>query len=251
MNVLIFEDEKYTADRLSNLLSEADNSIKIVGIIGAVNEGISWFRKNEMPDLIFQDIMLSDGNCFDIFDAVEINTPIIFTTAFSEYALRSFQVNSIDYLVKPYDSKDIKKALQKFKNFKGAFYPPEKEILEEILNRTATTPKRRFLVKTGDNYLSINSHDIAFLFSEDGVTFATLFSKQKYIVDYSIADLSKQMDTSSFFQINRKIIINIESVDKINSWFNSRLKVRINPPMDDDIIVSRDRVKSFKQWLDR
>ena len=250
MNVLIFEDEKYTADRLSNLLREADNSIKIIGIIRSVNEGISWFRENEMPDLIFQDIMLSDGNCFDIFDAVEINAPIIFTTAFSEHALQSFQVNSIDYIVKPYDSKDIKKALQKFKKFKGVFHPPEKEILEEILNRAATTPKKRFLIKTGDNYTIINSSDIAYFVSDDSVTFAVLFSKQKYIVDYSIADLSKQMDTSSFFQINRKIIVNIESVDKINSWFNSRLKVRINPPMDDDIIVSRDRVKSFKQWLD-
>ena len=199
MNVLIFEDEKYTADRLSNLLKEADNSINIIEVIGSVNEGISWFSENEMPDLIFQDIMLSDGNCFDIFNAVEINAPIIFTTAFSEYALRSFQVNSIDYLVKPYDSKDIKKALQKFKTLRGAFHPPGKEILEEILNRTETTPKRRFLVKTGYTYLSINSHDIAFLFSEDGVTFAILFSKQKYIVDYSIADLSKQMDTSIFF----------------------------------------------------
>jgi len=250
MNVLIFEDEKHTAIRLSNLLREADNSIEIIKIIGSVKTGISWLKENEMPDLIFQDIILSDGSCFDIFGAVELNVPIIFTTAFSEYALQSFQVNSIDYLLKPYDIEDIKRALLKLKKFKGAFHPPDKKLLEEVLYRT-TTPKKRFLIKTGDSYKTINSSDIAFLESEDGVTFATLFNKQKYIVDYSIADLSKQMDASSFFQINRKIIVNIESVEKINSWFNSRLKIKINPSMDDDIIVSRERVKSFKQWLNR
>jgi len=251
MNVLIFEDEKHTATRLSSLLVEIDNTIKVVGIIGSVKEGIEWFKENEMPDIIFQDIILSDGNCFDIFDEIELTVPIIFTTAFSEYALQSFQVNSIDYLVKPYDKKALQKALLKFKKFEGAFHPPEKRLLEEILNRKAFTPKRRFLIKTGDNYKIINSNDIAFMFSEDGLTFATIFNKQKHIVDYSIADLTTQMDPAAFFQINRKIIINIESVVKIHSWFNSRLKVEVNPPIDEDIIVSRERVKSFKEWLDK
>ena len=251
MNVLIFEDERHTAVRLSSLLAEIDDTIKIVDIIGSVKEGINWFRHNEMPDLIFQDIILSDGNCFDIFDAVDLTVPIIFTTAFSEYALRSFQVNSIDYLIKPYDIKDIKKALLKLKKFEGAFHPPGKKLLEEILNRTSFTPKRRFLIKSGDNYTSVKISDIAYFVSEDGVTVATLFNKQKHIVDYSIAEISGQMDPTSVFQINRKIIVNINSVVKIYSWFNSRLKVEINPPMDDDIIVSRERVKSFKEWLNR
>ena len=251
MNVLIFEDERHTANRLSKLLFECDDSINIVGTIGSVKEGISWFRKNSIPDLIFQDIILSDGNCFEIFDAIDMTAPIIFTTAFSEYALRSFQVNSIDYIVKPYDIKDIQKALQKFKKFKGAFQPPDKKLLEEIINTTSITPKKRFLIKTGDSYNTIVSSDIAYLVSEDGVTFATLFNNKKYIVDYSIVDLSNLMDSYSFFNINRKIIINIESVKKINSWFNSRLKIEVNPPVADDIIVSRERVSSFKQWLDK
>ena len=251
MNVLIFEDERHTANRLSKLLAECDDSINIVGIIGSVKEGVSWLNKNPLPDLIFQDIILSDGNCFDIFDAVELSTPIIFTTAFSEYALRSFQVNSIDYIVKPYDIKDIQKALDKFKKFKGAFQPPDKKLLEEILNKAVVTPKKRFLIKSGDSYTTIASGDIAYLVSEDGITTATLFNKQKHIVDYSIVDLSKQMDSYLFFNINRKIIINIESVVKINSWFNSRLKIEVKPAFIDDIIVSRERVKSFKEWLDR
>ena len=251
MNVLIFEDEKHTSIHLLNLQKQCDNAIEIVAVIGSVKEGIAWLEENEMPDLIFQDIMLSDGNCFDIFDAIELSVPIIFTTAFSEYALQSFQVNSIDYLVKPYDIKDIKRALEKFKRFKGIFSPPERALLKEILSNTTFTPKKRFLVKTGDSYLTINSADISFFVSEDGLTFATLFNEQKFIVDYSIVDISQQMDTATFFQINRKVIINIESVKNIHAWFNSRLKVKISPSMGDDIIVSRERVKSFKEWLDR
>jgi len=122
---------------------------------------------------------------------------------------------------------------------------------EDAINKMAFTPKKRFLVKTGDNYNTINSSDIAFLASEEGITFATLFNKQKYIVDYSIVELSKEMETADFFQINRKMIINISSVKKINSWFNSRIKLELTPSTEEDIIVSRERVSSFKQWLDK
>ncbi len=251
MNVLIFEDEKHTANRLIKLLEKCDHNINVSGVLSSVKEGMKWFREHGMPDLIFQDIILSDGYCFDIFDAVEINVPIIFTTAFSEYAIHSFRVNSIDYLVKPYDIKDIERALQKLKKFEGAFRPPEKKLLEEILSRTSFTPKRRFLIKTGDQFRTINSNEVAYLISEDGVTFATLFNGQRHIVDYTIVELSSQMDPAVFCQINRKIIINVESVGKISTWFNGRLKITVNPPIVDDIIVSRERVKDFKEWLDR
>ncbi len=251
MNVLIFEDEKHTATRLTNLLHEIDDTIHIVQIIGSVKEGIEWHRENEMPDLIFQDIILSDGNCFDIFDAVDITAPVIFTTAFSEYALRSFQVNSIDYIVKPYDKKDIAKALDKFKKMKGAFAPPEKTLLKEILNKEKPTPKRRFLIKSGDNYNIINSSEIAYFISEESVTFAVLFDGKRHIVDHTIAELSELMDREMFHQISRKAIVRVESVEKISSWFNSRLKLQLNPPAEEDIIVSRERVKDFKEWLDR
>ncbi|NOX85518.1 MAG: response regulator transcription factor [Chlorobi bacterium] len=251
MNVLIFEDENHTATRLANLLAEIDNNINIVRIISSVKEGVEWFRGNKMPDLIFQDIILSDGNCFDIFNAVDITAPVIFTTAFSKYALRSFQVNSIDYIVKPYDKKDIEKALDKFKRMKGAFAPPEKALLQEILNKETFTPKRRFLIKSGDNYNIINSSEIAYFISEESVTFAVLFSGKRHIVDHTIAELSELMDPEMFFQISRKTIVSVECVEKISSWFNSRLKLQLNPQAGEDIIVSRERVKDFKEWLDR
>ena len=252
MNVLIFEDEKHTANYLASLLKKSDASIKILDIIGSVREGIQWFKDNENPDLIFQDIILSDGNCFEIFDAVELTSvPIIFTTAFSEYALRSFQVNSIDYILKPYDIKEVKKSLDKLRKVKGIFQLPDKKLLDDILNKRTTAPKQRFLIKIGDNYQTIKSLEIAFFESEDGITFATLFNKQKNIVDVSISELSKQLDAHKFFQINRKVIISIESLDKMFNWFNSRLKIKIIPPMENEFIVSRERVKSFKQWLDK
>lgn len=251
MRTLIFEDEKHTAIRLKSLLIEIDNSIEIIDIISSVEEGLKWFSKNDMPDLIFQDIILTDGNCFDIFEKVKISAPIIFTTAFSNYAIRSFQVNSIDYIVKPYDINDIRSALKKLKNLKNSFIIPEQKLLKEIISKKEFTPKKRFLVKVGDNFSTINSRDIAYLISDDSITFVTLFNKMKYIVDYSILDLSKQMDTSEFFQINRKMIINITSVSKIHTWFNSRLRLELSPSSPSEVIVSRERVSRFKSWLDK
>ena len=250
MNVLIFEDEKPTALRLVSLLSEIDSTINIAGTIGSVEAGIKWYKENNMPDLVFQDIILTDGNCFDIFDNVEVTAPVIFTTAFSQYAIKSFQVNSIDYIIKPYDIKDLRSALQKYSKLKGTFHLPDKKLLEEILKEKSFTPKKRFLIKRGNSYLVINSEDIAYLISDEGLTFATLFNKEKHIVNYSIAELSKQMDPASFFQINRKMIVNVKSVNKLSSWFNNRLKITLDPPTNEDTVVSRAKASSFKEWLD-
>jgi two-component system response regulator LytT len=249
MNVLIIEDERHTANFLSQLLKKIDKSINILGLIGSVEGGIRWFREHKMPDLVFQDIMLSDGNSFDIYDAVDMTSPIVFTTAYSDYAIRSFEVNSIGYLIKPYDVEDIKKILDKFDKLKGTFSSPDKELVKEILSKEKITYKKRFLIKTGDNYSVIKSSEIAFLISEDGLTVATLFDMQKKIVDFSIDTLAKQLPPDLFFQINRKAIINIESVVKISKWFSGRLKVETNPPTSIELIVSRERVKPFKQML--
>ncbi len=251
MRVLIFEDEKHTATRLINLLSEINSDIVVEKVISTVKEGVEWYGKNEMPDLIFQDIILGDGNCFDIFDKVEISAPVVFTTAYSEYALRSFQVNSIHYIVKPYDKKDIEKALLKYEKMKDSLALPGKKLLKEVLNKNALTPKRRFLIKTGDNFLIVNSSEIAYLVSEESITIAVLFTGKRHIVDQSITELSNLMDPETFFRISRKAIVSIDSVAKISTWFNSRIKLQLNPAYNEDIIVSRERVKDFKKWLDR
>lgn len=251
MNVLIVEDEKPTALRLKDLLHVIDSNLNIIGLIRSVKEGIHWFNNNPMPDLIFQDIQLTDGNCFDIFDAVDIDAPVIFTTAFSEYAIESFKVNSIDYLVKPFDIDQLQAAVDKFKRLKNAYQPLDKELLHEIFKSQTSVFKKRFLVKRGQNYLTINSKDIAYLISEDGLTFATSFNKEKYIVNSSIGDLGNQMDPEFFYQINRKIIVNVNSVKNISTWFNSRLHLTLSPGNEEEVIVSRERVNGFKEWLDK
>lgn len=251
MDILIFEDEKHTATKLKMLLGEIDQSLKVVAILGSVKEGIEWLKSHANPGLIFQDIRLSDGNCFELFDAIEISSPVVFTTAYSEYALKSFRVNSIDYIVKPYNKDEIEKALDKLKKMKNAFILPEKELLQEIFTKEKLTTKRRFLIKSGDGFVNVNSNDIAYFISEESVTFAVLFSGKRHIVNQSVMALSEQMDPERFFRISRKVIVNIESISKIHSWFNSRMKLQLKPPAEKEVIVSRERVKDFKEWLDK
>ncbi len=250
MNVLIIEDEYHTANRLKQLITEIDNTINIVAILSSVESSIEWFRNNEHPNLIFQDIALSDGNCFEIYEEVDIKCPVIFTTAYSEYALKSFRFNSIDYIVKPYDREDIKRVLNKFKQFSNLFTIPNQSIIKEILSQTRKTVKKRFLVKTGDKYRTINASDVAYLIYDEGIVFA-ITSDTKHPVDNTITELDTQLDSDMFFRINRRYIVNINNITKISSWFNSRLKLELNPTTSNDIVVSRERVKEFKEWLNR
>lgn len=251
MNVLIFEDEKHTGTRLIQLLKKYDPDINILDVIGSVEQGINWYQNNPFPDLVFQDILLNDGNCFEIFEKVKIEIPIIFTTAYNEFALQSFKLNSIDYIVKPYDFQDIKKALDKFRNFKEMFVLPEKELLKNIVQSKKGGAKKRFLVKLGDKYSSVKSEDIAWFMYDEGVTFAFTFENSRFPVNNSVDQLLEILDGDNFFQINRKYVLNFESIRNIHTYFNSRLKLEINPKAEEDLIVSRERVKDFKAWLDR
>lgn len=251
MKILIFEDEKHTATRLIQLLKKYDNTIEVMEVLGSVQNGIKWFNNNPSPDLIFQDILLNDGNCFEIYEKVKVSAPIIFTTAFNEYALQSFKVNSIDYLVKPYDYPDIKKALDKFQSLKETFLLPDKELLKSIFLSNKPEIKKRFLVKIGDRFRSVKTEDIAWFMFDEGITFAFTFENIRFPINYSIDQLSLRIDPDSFFQVNRKFVINFESIRNIHTWFNSRLKLEIDPKPKEDIIVSRERVKDFKLWLDR
>jgi DNA-binding LytR/AlgR family response regulator len=251
MNVLIFEDEKHTAQRLVQLLEKYDPEIKVLDVIGSVKQGILWYRHHPLPDLIFQDILLNDGNCFEIFDEIKIEAPVIFTTAFNEFALRSFKVNSIDYIVKPYDYQDVKNALDKFRNFREMFLPPESELLKRIVSPEKPETKKRFLFKVGNRYRSVKSEDVAWIFYDEGLAFAVTFDNTRFPVNFSIDQLSELLDSAQFFQINRKYIVNIESIRNIHTWFNSRFKIEMIPKPGEDIIVSRERAKDFKLWLDR
>lgn len=249
MRTLIIEDEAHTANRLCDLLKQYNDTIRIAAILESNEAAIHWFRTHKMPDLVFQDIELADGNCFQIFDRVEVTAPIIFTTAYSDYALRSFALNSIDYIVKPYSTEDIARALHKLERLKGVFHPPEKETLREVLTRDKA--RNRLLVKLGDYYKSVDTGEIAYFRSENRLTSAFTFSGERHIVDPSINKLAGELDPSVFFQVNRKFILHISAIASIKQWYGNRLKLKLNAGDREDIIVSRDRVKYFKTWLDQ
>ncbi|NLR90045.1 LytR/AlgR family response regulator transcription factor [Flammeovirga agarivorans] len=249
MNVLIIEDEIHTAQRLEKLITQYDPQINVVDKVESVEDSIQWFQENKAPDLIFQDIELSDGNCFQIYDTVDVDVPIIFTTAYSEYALKSFQLNSIDYVLKPYDLKDIKRVIDKFISYGNLFQTSNQKVLKEVSTTNKKEYKQRFLINIGDQLKSISIEQIAFIKYEDSLSFIHLFDHGKYPVDKSITTLETELDPTTFFRVNRKYIIHVNSISKINTWFNSRLQVEVNAP-DEEIIVSRDRVKAFKEWLD-
>ena len=249
MKVLIIEDERHTANRLKQIIKDYDSNIEIPAILSSVAESIDWFQNNSLPDLIFQDIRLSDGNCFDIYESQSINVPVIFTTAFSEYALRAFNVNSIDYLVKPYDFTDIKRALDKFKKIKLFFNLQDIPLLKELIISKSASYRKRFLVRSGDNYKSVPASEVAYIFSEDSISFIYTNEGKKHFVDQSILQLKEELDPHHFFQVNRKYIVGMQSIQKISNWYTGRLKLELNPGCENEVTVSRERVKLFKQWL--
>ncbi|MEA3450886.1 MAG: LytTR family DNA-binding domain-containing protein [Bacteroidota bacterium] len=249
MNILIIEDEKLTANRLEELLHKYDSEFNILAKIPSIEKAVNWFKNNKQPDLIFQDIELSDGNCFEIYEKVKIETPIIFTTAYSQYALESFKLNSIDYILKPYDFADLKKVLEKFEKYQQMFASPTKDLLKEVLVKKSEISKKRFLIKIGDNFFFVNSSDVQLFNYDNGLTNAHTFDNKKYPIDDSISKLFELLDKTMFFQINRKQIVNIDAIQKISTWFTNRLVVKLNIDTEEKIIVSRERVKEFKQWL--
>lgn len=249
MRVLIFEDEALTAERLTRLLNKYNSAIEIIEIIESVKDGVEWFKNNPAPDLIFMDIQLTDGACFEIFEQAEVEAPIIFTTAYDQYAIQAFKVNSVDYLLKPIDFNDLKAAIQKFE--KLSIKPDiEKNIYHNLLQQITKSYKQRFLVKVGEQIKYVNADEVAYFMHEEGLVFAYTNVK-RYVLDQSIEQIEKLVDPDGFFRINRKMIVSLSSINQIHRYFNSRLKLKLEPGLEEDVIVSRDRVTDFKNWIDK
>ncbi len=253
MKTLIIEDEKPAAKRLEKLLATHCPTCEIVGFLESVEAASNWLTTNPSPDLIFMDIQLADGLSFDIFSKTKITAPVIFTTAFDQYTLRAFKVNSVDYLLKPIDPEELKQAMVKYHNF---FKQPDTYSPSGIENMLASVLqqqeyKERFLVKSGQylNYVPVK--EIAYFYSEDGITFVQCLNGKKYIIEYTLDQLESTLNPVDFFRINRQVILRPEAIRKIATWFNSRLKVDISPANELNLIVSRDRVGEFKKWLDK
>lgn len=243
MKVLVIEDEIPAQEELVRILRKHFPNIEIVDIIGSVRDSVEWLRNNT-ADLIFMDIQLLDGCCFDIFDVVEVRTPIIFTTAYDQYALKAFKVNSVDYLLKPVDEDELVAAVRKM-DYK---YDNIRNLIESYMSTVRY--KTRISVKTGDIYRFLLIDEVAYFISEDGFTYAVTNNEKKHIVDYTISSLETQLDPKRFFKLSRGCIVSIDSIEKITAYFNSRLKVTLKGRKNISIILSRVRVPDFLNWID-
>lgn len=251
MQALIIEDEQIAASRLEQLIKELAPEMQILAQLHSVVQAREWLNNHPLPDLIFLDIQLNDGYGFDILDALEDHPPIIFTTAYNEYAIRGFKYNGLDYLLKPIDKRDLQLALAKFKRLGTANAPieqwPKVDKLKEMLTKSY---KKRFMVKVGNQFNTFKVTDIAYFKSDQGLIFLYNQKGQKYPVEYSLDQLEEILDPVQFFRINRKYMVTVDAVEEIHTYFNSRLLLRLDPSQTDQVIVSRERTTNFKRWLD-
>lgn len=248
MRIVIFEDEMHNAERLTQLLHKCNADIEVAAVIESVEEGLKWLEQKQPVDLMLMDIQLSDGNCFELFNKTKVRTPIIFTTAYDGFALQAFKVNSIDYLMKPIDLEELRNALKKYEQFRPAnnYTVDISRIAEEFLRRDST----RFIGRINNQLIYVKARDIAWLQFAKGTTWATTATNQRVPLDYSLDQIEKLLDRNQFFRINRQFIIHIDAIKKITTYYNSRLILQLAPDVDREVIISRERVTEFKNWLE-
>lgn len=252
MEVVIIEDEPLAAQRLEKLIGEVDTDMKVSVKLGSVKQSVQWLQQHTQPSLIFMDIQLGDGISFEIFDQVDVSCPVIFVTAYNEYALKAFKVNSLDYILKPIDRAELQAAIDKFKRMNRT--GPQFQMMESIsiaMGMLTKKYKSRFVIKVGEHLRSVETVDILFLFSLEKATFAQTRDGRKHIVDYSMDQLEGVLDPTRFFRISRRYFVASDSIQDMISFTNSRLRLVLRTSEDQEIIVARERVQEFKAWLDR
>ncbi|WP_300604676.1 LytTR family DNA-binding domain-containing protein [Niabella sp.] len=253
MQVLIIEDELLLARQLKKILLEIDPAITVSAITHSVEESVQLLQQQPAPDLILMDVELADGQSFEIFQQVPVTAPVIFTTAYDEFALKAFKLNSIDYLLKPINKEELKTAIYKFRNtqYQSGIAENVELLFEEIqkLQQQASGYRERFLVKQGTKMVSVDVATVAYFFSEGGLSYLRTEQEQKFIVDYTLDELERMLPPRHFFRANRKYILNSRSVIAIRPWFNQKLIAEIKPAVEEQVVISRDRAPLFKSWL--
>lgn len=253
MQVLIIEDELLLARQLKKLLLEIDPAITVSAITHSVEESVQLLQQQPAPDLILMDVELADGQSFEIFQQVPVTAPVIFTTAYDEFALKAFKLNSIDYLLKPINKEELKTAIYKFRStqYQSGIAENVELLFGEIqkLQQQASGYRERFLVKQGTKMVSVDVTAIAYFFSEGGFSHLRTVQEQKFIVDYTLDELERMLPPRHFFRANRKYILNSRSVVAIRPWFNQKLIAEIKPAVEEHVVISRDRAPLFKSWL--
>jgi DNA-binding LytR/AlgR family response regulator len=251
MNVLVVENEQPAADKIVRLLKKLDKSIAVIDVIETVEDAINRLQENPQPDLILMDIQLDDGLCFEIFDTINVDIPVIFTTAYDEYTLKAFKVNSIDYLLKPVDEESLRSALAKFKRL-NADKDPFRRDFRQLIHEFRNQYKSRFLIRIGDKFRSVPAGEISHFHIAERNVFLTDFNGRDYGIDNSLDQLQEMLDPRKFFRINRECIVNIDSISLMYSYSSSRLQLTLKGHEQDELfVVSRDKVADFKKWTDK
>ncbi len=255
MKIVIVEDEPLAVKRMEGLIREVAPEAEIMGKIDTVRAFVRWWQTHPAPDLLLMDIQLADGLSFEIFQQVDVKTPVIFTTAYDEYALRAFKVNSVDYLLKPIEQEELAKAIQKFRNQQqnAGLQSGASENLAKMLEEFGIKPvsyKNRFLIKQGGRFDVVETADIMYLYADDKVVFLITNQNRKYIVDETLDELEGKLDPRLFFRVNRKYITHLSAIERIEPYFNGRLRIWLkHRPSEEEVSVSRERADSFKTWL--
>lgn len=250
MNVLIIEDEIPAAEKIERYLLKYDSNIKILGKLQSVEESVVWLQENDQPlDLIFSDIQLTDGLSFEIFQKHPVNIPVIFATAYDEYALDAFKLNSIDYLLKPVTFMDLSNAINKLKTVKEEFGDTSEKVKKVVQDAETRKYKARFMVKLGEHIHSIQTEDTSIFYAEGRTAYLVTNAGKKFIVDFKLEDLENLLNPETFLRVNRTFILNIHAIKDVLVYSNSRLKITPKIDFDQEIIVSRERVAAFKDWF--
>ncbi|WP_297329349.1 LytTR family DNA-binding domain-containing protein [uncultured Bacteroides sp.] len=251
-NVVIIEDEVPAARLLHSMVARIRPEWNITVLPGSVDEAIAWFTSHPHPDLIFLDIQLADGNSFDFLSVANPSSAIIFTTAYDQYAVRAFTVNSIDYILKPVDEQRLSDAILKYETLQGSGRPLPEDYLPTLLDALQPRDKRyrtRFLISGIDRFWSLQVSDIAYFYSENKITFAVTRTGQEHIIDLSLSKLMEQLDPDRFFRANRQIIVCITAIDHAEPYFNGKITVTVRPSYKNKITISEEKLTTFKQWL--
>jgi two-component system, LytTR family, response regulator LytT len=249
MQILLIEDEEPAAKRLQKMIREIEPDAVLTENIVSISSAVKWLAANKMPDLIISDIQLSDGLSFEIFKSAEILCPVIFTTAYDQYAIEAFKVNSIDYLLKPVKKEELANALSKYKKTKLVAPAIDVNQLLKTFNTAATEYKKRFAVRYGEHLKTINIEEVAFFYTEDKVNFLTTLEGRRFTIDFNLDALEGMLDPKNFFRINRQYIICIKSIAEMFAYSKSRVLIKLNPPAKHETIVSTERSAEFKLWL--
>jgi len=255
MRILIIEDENLAADKLEQMILRYDAEYEILDKLRSVEAATAWFAEHKAPDLLFLDIHLLDGTCFDILKKIDIPCPVIFTTAYDAYALDAFQLNSIDYLLKPISFSKLQQAFQKLETMQHTFQQHQQsQQLDNVLHTLQTQQqvyKTRFLVKSGARLFSVATEQARYFFTADRITFLVTAEGKKYSINHTLDELEDLLNPADFFRINRQMIIHIESVQMVHKYFKGRLKVDLSPTYEEEAMVSSRRVADFQAWLDQ